>query len=137
MLRAVRLMLLLCLLVIGSACSLLFPIKDEFERNSKDYSKMLRWQEFERAVDLYVDPSLRDDYRKRIEAARDIKVVDYRIKNVVCDPEKRKAEVKAELDYYIMPSTKVKTVVDMQKWRYVEEADQKRWRLETLLPEFK
>jgi hypothetical protein len=64
-------------------------------------------------------------------------VVDYRIKNVVCDPEKRKAEVKAELDYYIMPSTKVKTVVDMQKWRYVEEAEQKGWRLETLLPEFK
>jgi hypothetical protein len=135
MLRAVRLILLF-LLVIGSACTLLFPLKDEFERNSKGYNEMLRWQEFEKAV-AYVDPARRADYRKRIEVVGDIKVVDYRIKNVAYDPEKRTAEVRLELDYYLMPSTTVKTVVDMQKWRYVEDADQKGWRLETLLPEFK
>ena len=55
----------------------------------------------------------------------------------MCDPEKRKAEVRMELDYYIMPSTTIKTVVDVQQWRYVEEAKHKGWWLETLLPEFK
>ena len=136
MLRTVRLILLLCLIVFGSGCSLLFPIKDEFERNSKDYSKMLRWQEFERAVDVYVDPALRDDYRKRIAAARDVKVVDYRVNNVTCDPENRKAEVRLELDYYIMPSNRIKTLTYKQEWAYREISASKSWMLKSGLPAF-
>ena len=81
----VRLILLLTLTLSVSACSVLFPIKDEFERNSKEYGQMLRWQEFEKAAGIYVDPPLRDAYRKRIEAARDVKVVDYRVTSVDCD----------------------------------------------------
>ena len=133
----VRLILLLTLTLSVSACSVLFPIKDEFERNSKEYGQMLRWQEFEKAAGIYVDPPLRDAYRKRIEAARDVKVVDYRVTSVDCDPEKRTAEVRMELDYYLIPSARVKTVADTQKWRYIEEPGRKGWRLESLLPEFK
>ena len=133
----VRLLLLLTLTISVSACSVLFPIKDEFDRNSREYGQMLRWQEFEKAAGIYVEPSLRDEYRKRIEAGMDAKIVDYRVISVDCEPEKKKAEVRMELDYYLIPSARVKTVSDTQKWRYFEEPDRKGWRLESLLPEFK
>ncbi len=42
-----------------------------------------------------------------------------------------------ELDYYAIPSTTVKTVVDTQKWLYKEGVGQTGWRLESLLPEFR
>jgi hypothetical protein len=42
-----------------------------------------------------------------------------------------------EWDYYLPPSVTVRTVIDPQKWRYVEEEDRRGWILTTLLPEFK
>ena len=133
----VRLMLLSSLLVIA-ACSMPFMVRKEFDKSSGEYGRMLRWQELERAADTYVAASLRDEYRKRIVAARDVKVVDYRIKSVQCDPKGKKGEVTMELDYFASPSTTVKTVVDRQQWRYEDGAGEKKgWRLESLLPEFR
>lgn len=133
----VRLILLASLLVIVAACSMPFLVKDEFDKSSKEYGRMLRWQEFEKAADTYVGVSLRDEYRKRIVAAKDVKVVDYRIRSVEYDQKAKKAEVTMELDYYAIPSTTVKTVVDTQKWLYKDGAGQTGWRLESLLPEFR
>lgn len=133
----VRLTLLSSLLVMGTACSMPFLVKDEFDRSSTEYARLLRWQELEKAADTYVDASLLAEYRKRIVAAKDVRVVDYRIKSVECDPKAKKAEVTMELDYYSIPSTRVKTLSDTQKWLYKEEAGRTGWRLESLLPEFR
>lgn len=112
-------------------------VADEFITTSKGYVRMIRWHEFDKSTLFYVDEPLREDFRKKVNAIDQVKVVDYRIKNQECWPKKGTAEVTVEWDYYIPPSVTVRTVIDPQKWRYVEEESQRGWLLTTLLPEFK
>lgn len=112
-------------------------IGGEFEKNSRSYNQLVRWQEFESAATTYVNPPLQEAYGERIKAAGEVKVVDYRVKAVECDPEKGEATTKVEFDYYRPPSTRVLTVEDKQKWSYEDENGRRAWRLKTLLPEFK
>ncbi|HEY6871317.1 MAG TPA: hypothetical protein VI298_01190 [Geobacteraceae bacterium] len=112
-------------------------IGGEFEKSSRSYLQLVRWQEFESAAVTYVSPPLREAYRERIKAAGEVKVADYRVKVVECDPVKGEATAKVEFDYYRPPSTRVLTVEDVQKWSYEDENGQRIWRLKTLLPEFK
>lgn len=127
----------LFLLVLLAACRTLAVSPTEFERISRDYNAMLRWQESAMAASTYVDKSVRPAYEVKVAAAAGVKVVDYRVVSWECDSEKGEAKVKVELDYYILPSTRVKTVTDEQKWVYREEPGESGWRLTTLLPEFK
>ncbi|KAF0220460.1 MAG: hypothetical protein FD174_1114 [Geobacteraceae bacterium] len=132
-----RLTLLSPLLLALAACSSLAVIGLECEKRTKEYNRMLRWQEFDNAAIVFVDKPLRDEFQKRIAAAKDVKVADYRVKSLECDPEKGEATVKAEFDYYIPPSMTLKTAEDVQKWVYSGENGKKEWRLKTLLPAFK
>jgi hypothetical protein len=134
-------LLALVALILGS-CSTFEAIKNaniggDFEKDSRAYLQLIRWHELESAVVSYVSPPLRQDYRKKIESAGETQVVDYRIKAMECDPVKGKATLKVEFDYYRLPSTRVLTVVDNQKWSYEEENGGRHWRLQTLLPDFK
>ena len=112
-------------------------VAEEFITTSKGYVRMIRWHEFDKSTLFYVDEPLREDFQKRVSAIDKIKVVDYRIKNQECWPKKGTAEVTVEWDYYIPPSVTVRTVIDPQKWRYVDEEDRRGWLLTTLPPEFK
>jgi uncharacterized protein YceK len=122
-----------------AGCSTLknINIGGEFEKSSRSYIQLVRWQEFESAAVTYVSPSQQEPYRERIKAAGEVKVADYRVKMIVCDPVKGEATVKVEFDYYRPPSTRVHTVEDLQKWSYEGDNDQRSWRLKSLLPEFK
>jgi hypothetical protein len=112
-------------------------IGTEFDKSSKGYLNLLRWQEFESALTTYVSVPMQDEYRKKIKETGEARIVDYRVKKKECDPARGDATVIAELDYYRPPSVTVKTVVDTQKWSYEGENDQHSWRLTTLLPDFK
>jgi hypothetical protein len=112
-------------------------ITENFDTTSRGYIRLVRWHDFNKSTLFYVDDSLIEDFQKRVSAIKDVNIVDYRIKNTECRPEKGDAEVLIEWDYYIPPSVKVKTVQDAQKWRYIAEKDRERWVLMTLLPEFK
>lgn len=131
-----RMVLLAASLLMFSGCNFGYIVKENFDKTSRSYATMLRWQEFDAAA-AYVDAPLRDDYRKRVEAARGIRVLDSRILSKDCDTEAKKGEIVMELDYNVNPSTTVRTVTDLQKWRYFDESEKKGWRLESLLPEFK
>jgi hypothetical protein len=98
---------------------------------------MVRWHELDKVAPTFVDQSLREEFEKRATAASGVQVVDYRVRNLECNPVAGTASVTMEWDYYTPPSTKVKTLVDSQKWGYREEAGRGRWELKTLLPEFR
>lgn len=133
-----RLILCVCLLLLPlAACRTLTGAGEEFEKSSKAYNRMLRWQEMDQAAAAFVDKGLRPQFQQQIEAAKGVKVVDYRVKSLECDPEKGEAEVRVEFDYYVPPSTTVKTADDLQKWVYREENGKMVWRLTTLPPAFK
>ncbi len=134
-----RLAFPLAALFLLSSCATmrLERVGEEFNNASKGYLRLVRWQELDNSALAFVDEPLRADFQKRITAAEQVKVVDYRLKGMECRPQQGEGEVRVEWDYYIPPSVKVKTVTDVQKWRYLDEKDRRGWVLTTLLPEFK
>jgi hypothetical protein len=112
-------------------------IGTDFDKSSKAYLNLLRWQEYESALTTYVSVPLQEEYRKKIKEVGEARIFDFRVKKQECDPARGDATVTAELDYYRPPSVTVKTVVDNQKWSYEGENEKRFWRLKTLLPDFK
>jgi hypothetical protein len=112
-------------------------VTSDFDTSARAYAKLVRWHELDSAVATFVSPTHQNDYRKRIATARNAQVVDYRIVALDCDPDKGEGTVKVEFDYYRLPSTRVLTVVDEQKWTYEDVGGTRTWRLQTPLPEFK
>ena len=136
-----KILLIAVIPLLLNGCSTFKDIKNanigtEFTQSAKGYRNLLRWQEFDTAAIAFVDEPLRDEFQKRIEALKDVKMADYRVKSLECMPEKGEATVKVEFDYYTPPSMKLKTAEDVQKWIYREGNGKKQWRLTTLLPEF-
>lgn len=118
-----------------ASCITQGSIHADFEKDFRNYNEMLRWHQFDEASIFPVD-SISAGYRERLKAAKDVAVVDYRIRNIQYDEKKREAEVTVEIDYYKMTAVTVKTVIDNQKWTYKEKEGKGHWRLTSLLPEF-
>lgn len=111
--------------------------RGDFEDSSRGYNKMVRWEESAQACLIYADKAIRDQFLARVEAAKEVKIVDYRIKTLECEGDRKSATARVEMDYYIPPSTRVKTLEDVQKWVYFENEEVTGWRLISLFPEFK
>jgi hypothetical protein len=112
-------------------------LNEDFDKATKNYFIMVRWHELEKAPLTFIDDPLRAEFKRRVEAARNVQISDFRVKNMECRPGESKGEVTVEWEYYLPPSFSLKTVEDPQKWEYVEENDKKGWMLKTLFPEFK
>ena len=129
--------LFLSLLILAAlaSCATEKNTRDNLEKNFKNYNDLLRWHQFEDASRFSAD-TIYGEYRERLKTAGNVVVVEYRIKNVKYDEKKKEAEVKIEIDYYTLSSTKLRTVLDNQKWVYQENDGKGLWRLMSLLPEF-
>jgi hypothetical protein len=132
-------MLLSALLLMLSACQAMHisKVAEDFDKGTRSYLKMVRWNELDQAPLSFVDEPLREEFEKRVKGRKEVQIADYRVKYTDCRPEKGEGEVTVEWDYYIPPSVKLKTVEDAQNWRYIEKEEKKGWMLKTLLPEFK
>jgi hypothetical protein len=124
-------------LLAGCATMKNYNIETEFEKRSRDYVQHIRWNELESNITDYVSVPVREEYRKKLAKTGEIKVVDYRIKAVSCDPVKGEASLKVELDYYRPPSITVRTVIDKQEWSYEGPEDSRVWRLKSPPPDFR
>ncbi len=96
---------------------------------------LLRSNQLDKAR-LYATESLREGFDTR---AKDVNIIDYRILTRDWEERKGAETVKVEIDYSIPPSNEVRTVLDNQKWSYMDVKNERRrnWRLMTPLPEFK
>ena len=134
-----RNILFICVLsVIISACSTLTSLREELDGTVIAYNDLLRRGEFNRAKN-FVDQSQKEDFEAKVKAAKNVKIVDYRIVNADFEAARGEQIVEVEFDYYISPAYIVKTIIDEQKWSYVstEKEKKKQWRLITTLPEFR
>jgi len=128
--------LLSCIMLTACAAASQAGLCEEFDRSVKSYNRMIRWHEIENAGMTYIEPELRDRYMNQAESLkkRGLTVADFRIVTSTCLPERRVGDVVAEFDYYMMPSSKIKTVSYRQEWAYRENI--KSWILKTGLPVF-
>jgi len=104
-----------------------------FDETTRLYGRLLRWQEYEGAVNLirHQDES---SVEVDIDAFKDLRVTDYDIKKVTMGDELKTAVIVAEISYYFEPTNAVNTIRDSQNWWYSEEAEQ--WFLDDDLPAF-
>lgn len=132
-----RVLALLACCLLMSACVHDTGLRELFEKSTKDYNRMLRWQEMHRAVAMYADPASRDDFLARADRirSRGVTVTDYRLLTSECFPDKRSGEVVAEFDYYILPSNRIKSLTYRQEW-FVNENGEPGWKVRTPLPLF-
>jgi len=108
------------------------------DKASRDYNVKMRWQQMDVACMAYMDAALLEECSRRVDAAREVKVAEYRVRSLVYDKEHGTARAVVEFDYYVPPGVTLKTVVDRQEWALVGEGDaMKSWKLKTLPPEFR
>jgi hypothetical protein len=104
------------------------------------YSKLIRWQGPESAALSIVSTEQKETFNQEVESfrKRGVSVVDYRIRAKQCLADKKQAEATVEFDYYVLPDSRVKTVIDRQTWIYQEETAKEieGWKLTSPLPNF-
>ncbi len=129
----------LCLLLLVAAalfsCATGNSAREDCSKISMSYNDLLRWHRFEDAGP-YIADSIAEEYRQRVEMAKNVKFADYRLVNFSFDEKKKEASIKIEIDYYTNSSPKLRTVVDEQRWIYEGEDGKGAWKLISLLPEF-
>jgi len=133
-----RITLLLVVIALLGGCETMKKknIAWELDDCSKSYNKMIRWHELDKAGAVFPPEELQSEFMRKADSAKGVTVTDFRIKKMECSPEKGEATVILDIDYYREPSVTVKTVEDIQEWKYVGEKDNKQWRLMTLPPDF-
>lgn len=129
-----------------NACSYYrnYSRNDDCEKMLKAYNRMMRFNEAEKAAVAFVDRPIREEYTdaaSRIRA-RKLSMVDLRVISQECLPKELKAEATVEIDYFVLPDSRLRTVTDKQKWIYREEDDTKPelgegWKLVSPFPDFK
>ena len=104
-----------------------------FDETTSLYGRLLRWREFEGAVNMirHKDGS---SVEVNLDEYKDLRVTDYQIKKVVMGEDLKTAVVKAEISYYFDTSNAVKNLHDTQSCWYLEEAE--KWFLDDDLPAF-
>jgi len=126
---------LLAFVICFSLVSCSHNIRGEFEQSLNKYNNLLLWNEFETAS-LFAAQPLREEYLSQLKTSN-VRLFDYRIANATYDEKKSKASVEVEIHYYVLSTSKAKTLHDMQEWAYTEENGVKSWRVMSPLPAFK
>ena len=135
--RINRAVLLVVFVLVLAGCRNPYLVAQRFDDTHREYNQLVRWQEHQNACLGFADSSVADECLARAGAAKGASMVDYRVKGLDVDPAKGTATVRVEFDYYVLPSTRLKTLEDVQEWRYEEVDGTERWRIVTPLPEFK
>jgi hypothetical protein len=129
--RAFLLVLLLMVAVVS--CSSTANVKEDLDATTKAYGIIMRWKNFESA-EAFAVSSIRDEFKKRVEEAANVVVVDYRVIRGDYNEEMNNALVNVEITYYTLTSNRIRMLIDKQVWTHEKG---KVWKLMTLLPEFK
>jgi hypothetical protein len=120
--RALPTLLFVLGLTLLSACTLINSPEKQRKTALEDFMYAMRWQRYQEASLLFVREHRRA-FLDQIEELKELNVTDVRLKRVDQSAEGRRAEVRLEIDYYILPSATLKTLMVDQVWVYFETAD--------------
>ena len=131
-----RIAVILCTILTLTGCTANRAMQSAFDKSIREYNRMLRWQEFDLACNTYAAEEIRSECSSRLAKSGDITIVDTRLIEKHCNPEKREGTATLQLDYYLLPSNRVKTVEYQQSWNYYEELRGTGWWIKTPPPLF-
>ena len=110
-------------------------IREELNESITKYNDLVRWHKLD-AAGLFPADAIAEEFSTRAKAAKNVRVVDYRVVRTNYDTQTNEALVQVEIDYYTLTANRLRSLIDNQKWAYVTENGIKQWKLMSLLPEF-
>lgn len=131
---AQKLVFLGCLLV--SACLGTINAGPGLPQTSSDFSESMRWSDFRTAAH-YLQPHLREHFLQQFRDDADLHVVDSRILSVELNDFEDRAEAEYVMEYYRLPSSRVKKWSWQQQWVLIpgKMANPDVWLIENAPPE--
>ena len=110
---AQRFLLLLSLLL--SACLGAVANSPGLPQTSSHFSESMRWSDFRTAAQ-YLQPQLRESFLEQFREDADLHVVDSRMTSVELNEAENRAEAEYVMEYYRLPSSRVKKWFWQQQW---------------------
>lgn len=110
-------------------------IREELNDSITRYNDLVRWHKLDAAA-LFPADAISEEFRTRAKAAKNVRVVDYRVVRMNYDTQRNEALVHVEIDYYTLNANRLRSLIDTQKWAYVTADGIAQWKLMSLLPEF-
>jgi hypothetical protein len=116
--RPVTILLLLLL----AACAVFNPPAKQRQAALDDFMYALRWQRYPEAAAFMIRDH-REAFLDQMEPLKDLNVTEVRLQRAELSEEGLRAETRLEMDYYLLPSTTLKTLRIDQTWRWFETGD--------------
>lgn len=113
-----RLILLVSFLL--AACLGPADVGPGLPKTSQGFSESMRWRDFQSAA-LYLQASAQGAFLEQFKQDEDLHVVDSRIVKVDLHEEEGWAEAEYMMEYYRLPSTRIKKWYWTQRWTKVQE----------------
>jgi len=131
----ISLLPVIVIMVLFSCAPTQSGIREELNESITKYNDFVRWHKLD-AAGLFPADAISEEFMTRAKAAKNVRIVDYRVVRMNYDVERNEALVQVEIDYYTLTANRLRSLIDNQKWAYVSENGIKQWKLMSLLPEF-
>ncbi|MFO7708612.1 MAG: hypothetical protein R6V84_10605 [Desulfobacterales bacterium] len=114
----------------GCASSFDYRRQEQFAERAHQYGKLIRWSEFELARSYLSN----DAQGRRAPLPKEVRVVDYEVKQLIVAEDARKAGQTVEITYFKERDPRVRTLTDTQQWEFDPERSD--WFLKNGFPDF-
>ena len=109
---------LLVLLLLTGGCFQTPQMGPDLPELTDDFCEAMRWKDFTSAAG-YMTPEVRDDFTQKFIDDKDLYIVGSKIRNVTLHVDEQWAEALYILEYYRLPSSRIKEWRWSQRWEVV------------------
>ncbi len=103
---------------------------------SKEYNTLLRWRELDKACVTYVEELAKASCLDHALTLKELQITDIRTRDIDFKIDGVEATVQIEIEYYLLPSTRIRKIQQSQKWSYIGPKEKRSWFIKSPLPEF-
>jgi len=109
-------------LALFACASHLTPSPKLAELHHQDFSKALRWKQYNVAASL-MDEEFRKPFLETFKELKDIDIIDVRLSDIRFFEDNKRFEASFEMDYVLLPSVTLKTFRFDQTWEFRQNAN--------------
>jgi len=118
--RNIFTLLLLALLL--TACLSSLQLAPKQDKVSEGFSEAMRWSDFQGAA-AYVNLRVRGAFMEQFQEDDDLHIVDSSILSIDLGEDKERVDSAYVMEYYRLPSSKIKKWRWQQQWRLIKGKD--------------
>jgi len=128
-------LMLLMVALLLAACASGNQAQRERQQTMDLWQEMVRWSEYDGLIDMIHPEWLAENPIRNIELERlrQFRVTEYRVRQVISDPDGLGVERRVQIRLYHVHSARERVIQHREVWRYDEKRE--RWLLHSGLPD--